>query len=651
MLSRKSSNQIGLDAGLPLSNDNSRKSSVIISNPKTKKKNYPAASSNGYDTNRSFSLNNDVNSSSGKNQQQRSFSNFNVFQRNGSAAKNDNYIEKEIDKFNMMYGSNKSSRKPSIMKKLRNFSTEAVEELNEKRLINRKLTLGNILFGLVLFGLVFWLVIIRPVAYLLRGGSSALAGLENIKFLKDFSSDDLYITSQQSQVSKFENDKFALRLPYLDTLHNNYYITGSPIIKNTKYVRLLEKGNIGKHSVLLSKETLPSDFEIQMSISLEPGTFRLNKQVANKRAGDGISFFFTQENNEFVTMYPTSHEQRNRILKETGVDTRNVDLMGIPKNLKSDNIVLDFFENGEVVNSNVNDNKWNGLKTPHLSCLSVSADGNEYNYLDDGLSIAHDMVALDQRGIFTEKGLIEYEPNQFKLRIIRISALLFKIDIDYSGTGKDWEELMRFENLNGRNRLFETFVRGGSNLRFGIAALNGEQTANFQINDLRIYNYLWENPQDLIGNDEMKLEYLLDLYRREANSANRNGWYDLNSLYRKQGLLPRDFNQKQIQQQLKSKAQLKSQDDKNRILSNDRLAGNKMNLNSNNNNNNNVNSNNNKSQSGKIFSFQSFFSKLFKLLFWVIVLALLVYVVTLFQRVQKKRQRKIRVSSRSSELL
>ncbi|CAI8509454.1 unnamed protein product [Hanseniaspora opuntiae] len=366
MLSRKSSASVSLDGGLPISNNQSRKSSVILNNPKIRtapNNKYPSSGdrlvseSNGYDTNRSFSLNNEEPA----NNKNRSFSNFNVFQRSASS-RNDNYIEKEIDKFNMRYGSSSNSRKTSVMKKLRNFSSEVVDEINEKRIINRRLTIGNLFWGLVIFAILFWLLIIRPITYLFSGG--AIGNFENMKYMNEFTADDLFMASQQSQVSKFENDRFALRLPYLDTLHNNYYITGSPIIKNTKYVRLLEKGNIGKHSVLLSKNTLPSDFEIQMSISLEPGTFKLKKQVANKRPGDGFSIFFTQESDDFVTKYPTSHEERNRILQETGVDTRNVDLMGIPKNLKSDNIVLDFFENGEVVNTK--DNRWNGLKTSTL---------------------------------------------------------------------------------------------------------------------------------------------------------------------------------------------------------------------------------------------------------------------------------------------
>ncbi|OBA28334.1 hypothetical protein HANVADRAFT_51645 [Hanseniaspora valbyensis NRRL Y-1626] len=645
MLSRKSSSHIGLDTGLPMSNDNSRKSSVIINNPKTRKKNYPTGN-NGYDTNRSFSLNNNSQSlpSTPNTDTHRSFSNFNVFQRNGSSTRNDNYIEKEIDKFNMMYGSNNNSRKPSIMKKLRNFSAEVVDEINDKKIINKKLTLSNFIWGLIIFAILFWILIIKPLGYLF-GSTTSLTNFENMKFLKDFSHEDLYMTSGQSQVSKFENDRFSLRLPYLDTLDNNYHITGSPIIKNTKYVRLLEKGVIGKHSVILSKSTLPSDFEIQMSLSLEPGSFKLKKQVANKRAGDGFTIFFTQESDEFVTKYPTSQEDRNRILKETGVDTRNVDLMGIPKNLKSDNIVLDFFENGEVVNNQENDKRWNGLKTPHLSCLSVSSDGNEYNYLDDGLSIAHDMISLDQKSVFTDKGLLEFDPNKFKLRIIRVSSLLFKIDIDYTGTGKDWQELMRFENLGGRNRIFETFVKGGANLRFGIAALNGEQTANFQINELRVYNYLWENPADLIGDDDLKLEYLLDLYRREVSLDDRNGWFDLNSLYRKQGLLPRDYNQKQVQQKMKTIAQNKKEQDKTKVLSNEKVTGNKMNLNANNNNNNSEN------KSGKIISIKSIFTKLFKLIIWLLVLGIIAYIVNLFQRVQRKKMRKMRVSSRSADLL
>lgn len=643
MLSRKSSASVSLDGGLPISNNESRKSSVILNNPKIRKgstSQYPSSGSrlvsenNGYDTNRSFSLNNDEPNNNNK----KSFSNFNVFQRNASS-RNDNYIEKEIDKFNMRYGSSSNSRKPSVMKKLRNFSSEVVDEINEKKIINRRLTVGNLFWGLVIFAVLFWLLIIRPISYLFAGGS--IANLQNIKYMNEFTADDLFMTSQQSQVSKFENEKFSLRLPYLDTLHNNFYITGSPIIKNTKYVRLLEKGNIGKHSVLLSKNTLPSDFEIQMSISLEPGTFKLKKQVANKRPGDGFSIFFTQENDDFVTKYPTSHEQRNRILEQTGVDTRNVDLMGIPKNLKSDNIVLDFFENGEVVNTK--DNRWNGLKTPHLSCLSVSADGNEYNYLDDGLSIAHDMVSLDD-SIFTTRGNIEYQPTKFKLRIIRISSLIFKIDIDYSGTGKDWQQLMNFENLNSRSKLFESFVRGGSNLRFGISALNGEQTANFQINDLRVYNYLWENPMDLVGNDGLKLEYLLDLYRREITTSGKDGWFDLNSLYRKQGLLPKDFNQKKMKQDLRQKAISNSNSDKKTVLSNGRVTQNKIDLNANNNI-------DNKNKSGKIFSFKALVVKTIKVLFWFTVLAVIVYFVTLFQRVQKKKMRKSRVSSKSAELL
>ncbi|GMM43263.1 Uip5 protein [Hanseniaspora uvarum] len=643
MLSRKSSASVSLDGGLPISNNESRKSSVILNNPKIRKgstSQYPSSGSrlvsenNGYDTNRSFSLNNDEPNNNNK----KSFSNFNVFQRNASS-RNDNYIEKEIDKFNMRYGSSSNSRKPSVMKKLRNFSSEVVDEINEKKIINRRLTVGNLFWGLVIFAVLFWLLIIRPISYLFAGGS--IANLQNIKYMNEFTADDLFMTSQQSQVSKFENEKFSLRLPYLDTLHNNFYITGSPIIKNTKYVRLLEKGNIGKHSVLLSKNTLPSDFEIQMSISLEPGTFKLKKQVANKRPGDGFSIFFTQENDDFVTKYPTSHEQRNRILEQTGVDTRNVDLMGIPKNLKSDNIVLDFFENGEVVNTK--DNRWNGLKTPHLSCLSVSADGNEYNYLDDGLSIAHDMVSLDD-SIFTTRGNIEYQPTKFKLRIIRISSLIFKIDIDYSGTGKDWQQLMNFENLNSRSKLFESFVRGGSNLRFGISALNGEQTANFQINDLRVYNYLWENPMDLVGNDGLKLEYLLDLYRREITTSGKDGWFDLNSLYRKQGLLPKDFNQKKMKQDLRQKAISNSKSDKKTVLSNGRVTQNKIDLNANNNI-------DNKNKSGKIFSFKALVVKTIKVLFWFTVLAVIVYFVTLFQRVQKKKMRKSRVSSKSAELL
>ena len=643
MLSRKSSASVSLDGGLPISNNESRKSSVILNNPKIRKgstSKYPSSGSrlvsenNGYDTNRSFSLNNDEPNNNNK----KSFSNFNVFQRNASS-RNDNYIEKEIDKFNMRYGSSSNSRKPSVMKKLRNFSSEVVDEINEKKIINRRLTVGNLFWGLVIFAVLFWLLIIRPISYLFAGGS--IANLQNIKYMNEFTADDLFMTSQQSQVSKFENEKFSLRLPYLDTLHNNFYITGSPIIKNTKYVRLLEKGNIGKHSVLLSKNTLPSDFEIQMSISLEPGTFKLKKQVANKRPGDGFSIFFTQENDDFVTKYPTSHEQRNRILEQTGVDTRNVDLMGIPKNLKSDNIVLDFFENGEVVNTK--DNRWNGLKTPHLSCLSVSADGNEYNYLDDGLSIAHDMVSLDD-SIFTTRGNIEYQPTKFKLRIIRISSLIFKIDIDYSGTGKDWQQLMNFENLNSRSKLFESFVRGGSNLRFGISALNGEQTANFQINDLRVYNYLWENPMDLVGNDGLKLEYLLDLYRREITTSGKDGWFDLNSLYRKQGLLPKDFNQKKMKQDLRQKAISNSNSDKKTVLSNGRVTQNKIDLNANNNI-------DNKNKSGKIFSFKALVVKTIKVLFWFTVLAVIVYFVTLFQRVQKKKMRKSRVSSKSAELL
>jgi hypothetical protein len=641
MLSRKSSASVSLDGGLPISNNQSRKSSVILNNPKIRtapNNKYPSSGdrlvseSNGYDTNRSFSLNNEEPA----NNKNRSFSNFNVFQRSASS-RNDNYIEKEIDKFNMRYGSSSNSRKTSVMKKLRNFSSEVVDEINEKRIINRRLTIGNLFWGLVIFAILFWLLIIRPITYLFSGG--AIGNFENIKYMNEFTADDLFMTSQQSQVSKFENDRFALRLPYLDTLHNNYYITGSPIIKNTKYVRLLEKGNIGKHSVLLSKNTLPSDFEIQMSISLEPGTFKLKKQVANKRPGDGFSIFFTQESDDFVTKYPTSHEERNRILQETGVDTRNVDLMGIPKNLKSDNIVLDFFENGEVVNTK--DNRWNGLKTPHLSCLSVSADGNEYNYLDDGLSIAHDMVSLED-SIFTQRGDMEYEPTKFKLRIIRISSLLFKIDIDYSGTGKDWQQLMNFENLNSRNKLFESFVKGGNSLRFGIAALNGEQTANFQINELRVYNYLWENPVDLVGNDGLKLEYLLDLYRREITTSTKDGWFDLNSLYRKQGLLPKDFNQKKMKQDLRQKAISNSKSDKKTVMSNGRVTPGKMNLNAN---------NNNKNTSGKIFSFKSLVVKIIKVLFWMTIIAVFVYIVTLFQRVQKKKLRKARVSSRSAELL
>lgn len=642
MLSRKSSASVSLDGGLPISNNQSRKSSVILNNPKIRtapNNKYPSSGdrlvseSNGYDTNRSFSLNNEEPA----NNKNRSFSNFNVFQRSASS-RNDNYIEKEIDKFNMRYGSSSNSRKTSVMKKLRNFSSEVVDEINEKRIINKRLTIGNLFWGLVIFAILFWLLIIRPISYLFSGG--AIGNFENIKYMNEFTADDLFMTSQQSQVSKFENDRFALRLPYLDTLHNNYYITGSPIIKNTKYVRLLEKGNIGKHSVLLSKNTLPSDFEIQMSISLEPGSFKLKKQVANKRPGDGFSIFFTQESDDFVTKYPTSHEERNRILQETGVDTRNVDLMGIPKNLKSDNIVLDFFENGEVVNTK--DNRWNGLKTPHLSCLSVSADGNEYNYLDDGLSIAHDMVSLED-SIFTQRGDMEYEPTKFKLRIIRISSLLFKIDIDYSGTGKDWQQLMNFENLNSRSKLFESFVKGGNSLRFGIAALNGEQTANFQINELRVYNYLWENPVDLVGNDGLKLEYLLDLYRREITTSSKDGWFDLNSLYRKQGLLPKDFNQKKMKQDLRQKAISNSKSDKKTVLSNGRVTKNKMNLNANN--------NNNKNTSGKIFSFKSLVVKIIKVLFWMTIIAVFVYFVTLFQRVQKKKLRKSRVSSRSAELL
>ncbi|CAI8510042.1 unnamed protein product [Hanseniaspora opuntiae] len=641
MLSRKSSASVSLDGGLPISNNQSRKSSVILNNPKIRtapNNKYPSSGdrlvseSNGYDTNRSFSLNNEEPA----NNKNRSFSNFNVFQRSASS-RNDNYIEKEIDKFNMRYGSSSNSRKTSVMKKLRNFSSEVVDEINEKRIINRRLTIGNLFWGLVIFAILFWLLIIRPITYLFSGG--AIGNFENIKYMNEFTADDLFMTSQQSQVSKFENDRFALRLPYLDTLHNNYYITGSPIIKNTKYVRLLEKGNIGKHSVLLSKNTLPSDFEIQMSISLEPGTFKLKKQVANKRPGDGFSIFFTQESDDFVTKYPTSHEERNRILQETGVDTRNVDLMGIPKNLKSDNIVLDFFENGEVVNTK--DNRWNGLKTPHLSCLSVSADGNEYNYLDDGLSIAHDMVSLED-SIFTQRGDMEYEPTKFKLRIIRISSLLFKIDIDYSGTGKDWQQLMNFENLNSRNKLFESFVKGGNSLRFGIAALNGEQTANFQINELRVYNYLWENPVDLVGNDGLKLEYLLDLYRREITTSTKDGWFDLNSLYRKQGLLPKDFNQKKMKQDLRQKAISNSKSDKKTVMSNGRVTPGKMNLNAN---------NNNKNTSGKIFSIKSLVVKIIKVLFWMTIIAVFVYIVTLFQRVQKKKLRKARVSSRSAELL
>lgn len=643
MLSRKSSSQIGLSNGLPLSNGNSRDASVIINNPKTRKKSQPVGNT-GYDTNRSFSLNNNSNPATPTGDKHRSFSNFNVFQRSGSSARNDSYIEKEIDKFNMMYGSNNSSRKPSIMKKLRNFSSEVVDEINDKRLINRRLTLGNVIWGLIVFAILFWLLIIKPIGYLFGGGDS-LANFGNIKFLKDFSHDELYITSQQAQVSKFENDKFALKLPYLDTLHNNYHITGSPIIKNTKYVRLLEKGNIGKHSVILSKSTLPSDFEIQLSISLEPGSFRLQKQVANKRPGDGFSIFFTQESDDFVTKYPTSHDERNRILKDTGVDTRNVDLMGIPKNLKSDNIVLDFFENGEVVNNNDNDLRWDGLKTPHLSCLSVSAEGNAYNYLDDGLSIAHDMVSLNQNGIFTSRGMLEHEPKKFKLRIIRISSLIFKIDIDYTGTGSNWEEVMRFENLTERNRLFETFVRGGSNLRFGIAALNGEQTANFQINEMKVFNYLWENPADLIGYDELKLEYLLDLYRREVNVAHKDGWFDLNSLYRKQGLLPKDYNQRQIQQNMKNQAQAKKEQSKNNVINKERVSGNKMNLNANN-----ADTSSDAKSSG-MFSIKNMFSKTLKLMLWLLVLGVIIYVLTLFQRVQKKKMRKMRVSSRSAELL
>lgn len=201
---------------------------------------------------------------------------------------------------------------------------------------------------------------------------------------------------------------------------------------------------------------------------------------------------------------------------------------------------------------------------------------------------------------------------------------------------------MNFENLNSRNKLFESFVKGGNSLRFGIAALNGEQTANFQINELRVYNYLWENPVDLVGNDGLKLEYLLDLYRREITTSTKDGWFDLNSLYRKQGLLPKDFNQKKMKQDLRQKAISNSKSDKKTVMSNGRVTPGKMNLNAN---------NNNKNTSGKIFSFKSLVVKIIKVLFWMTIIAVFVYIVTLFQRVQKKKLRKARVSSRSAELL
>ncbi|KAL6950947.1 hypothetical protein ACO0QE_000230 [Hanseniaspora vineae] len=538
---------------------------------------------------------------------------------------NDKYLEKEIAKFNTKYRMNSTSSNQSrIGSGIRKSSQRIVSEVKDLRPSKLQKASKFKKFVVLCLGItLLYQFFIKPVGSLFgignasshsSSGSSGSNFMFKTKDIDEIPLSERYL-QERNQVSKFKNDKFRLSVPFLDTVYSNYDVGGHPIVKNKEYVKMISKGEVGKHSVLLSKEFLPSDFEMQISFVLEPGNHKIDE---TKRPGDGINFFFTQQSN-FLEVDPTSYSQRQYMIQNDNIDPKNKDLMGIPKNLPAESLVLDFFQNGKITNTQ-GMQKWNDLKTPFLSFLSSTTD-SAYDYKTDGVNNAHDIIKLSPNLLFTGKSEADV-PKEIKLRIIKISNVLFKVDIDYTGFGLSWLEILRFEKFDKR---FPNF--SSNKIKFGLSALNGDQTANFQIMKIDCFNYLWNNPAET--NADIKIENVMEMYRREYDILEIDGWFDIKSLYRKSGLLPREIYDTDKMDYLKKKASK----NENKPLDMGRVSGQQQMTSSN----------------GKAAKKRSFLGKLLYCFWILLILVVVLYVVSLFLRVQKKkfktRASKARVAS------
>ena len=521
---------------------------------------------------------------------------------------NDKYLEKEIAKFNTKYRMNSTNSSHSrIGSGIRKSSQRIASEVKELRpaSLQKASKLKKLVVALLGFVLLYQFFI-KPMGSLLGNGNASSSNNTNNFMFKSRNIDEIPLSErylqERNQVSKFKNEKFKLSVPFLDTVYSNYDVGGHPIVKNKEFVKMISKGEVGKHSVMLSKEFLPSDFEMQISFVLEPGNHKIDE---TKRPGDGINFFFTQQSN-FLEVDPTSYSQRQFMIQNDNIDPKNKDLMGVPKNLPAESLVLDFFQNGKITNPE-GMQKWNDLTTPFLSFLSSTTEF-AYDYKTDGVNNAHDIVKLSPSLLFTGKGEADV-PKEIKLRIIKISNVLFKVDIDYTGFGLSWLEILRFEKFDKR---FPNF--SSNKIKFGISALNGDQTANFQIMKIDCFNYLWNNPTET--NPDIKIENVMEMYRREYDILELDGWFDIKSLYRKSGLLPREIYDTDKMEYLKKKAT----NNANKPLDMGRVS----------------NQQQQSASNGKVKK-RSFFGKLLYCFWILLILSVVLYVVSLFLRVQKKK--------------
>ncbi|KAH3898773.1 Uip5p SCDLUD_005108 [Saccharomycodes ludwigii] len=338
---------------------------------------------------------------------------------------------------------------------------------------------------------------------------------------------DKKTTEEDIIVTKWKVNDMNLEFPFLDTLTRNWNTSGNPIVKNTQHVKLTSRGEVNNYGVMINKNHLPQDFELQVKFSLDPGYIT---EIISKSPGDGMAFFFTSKPDFIFETSGSSYANRQYMIENEGLDPKNRELMGIPKNLPSETLVLDF------MNYHTNEKNDKVPQAPFLNFVSTDIKENRaYDYSEDGVSCTHGFQKLSPRLLFSTRDNLK----EINLRFIRISGVFFKIDIDYSGFGLDWMELYKFDNLTEAS--LPQLGLKDTPLYFGISSLNGEKTSNFRIHDVTGYSLDWDNRKDLLQPEE-QLENVLKLYRDEiysvySNADDINNEYHLHQMYDKAGLL------------------------------------------------------------------------------------------------------------------
>ncbi|QLQ78550.1 hypothetical protein HG537_0A07970 [Torulaspora globosa] len=298
--------------------------------------------------------------------------------------------------------------------------------------------------------------------------------------------------SVRSQIQRVPNWDASLSIPFLDKVSKFWYVGGDTEIRNNEFVRLTRAGSGGHHGLILSNglgDNTIDNFETVVKFRILPNIGTL--------VGDGMAIVITPEKDFLLQDLVSSYARRQYEINSGGVAAGDTQMMGLPRNLPGLAVIIDTYKN------------YGKTRTP-VSFLDVllntSPSTQAYDADTDGAKTS--AIKINRNKIRLKRSVITGETVQLRLIYIESENFL-KIDIQYTGEGDYWIELLRTHLPTVLPRNME------SNQRYiGISASTGELSQAVDILGIQTNEYHLE------GNDDLSKDFLREIelfYLQEFN--------------------------------------------------------------------------------------------------------------------------------------